>query len=138
MNSAMVKAALATLRSPERMAEFEAELRAKRDARAAFAKSDTFQRMLEAFKSKEPTSVDTEEASYFLDKVRAAAGWEFATKEDVDFFFSVVSDSSAATVEPGSQGEDEDCPFDNENFRNHGLDVFRMSGQGTIITIHNR
>lgn len=139
MNDAMVKRALEVLRNPESMAQFEAELRAKRDARKAFAESETFARMLEAFKGQsEHISIDNEEAAYFPDKVRAAAGWEFATKEDIDHFFCVVADEGAPTVEQDSIGEDEDCSFDNSQFRHFGLSVFRMSGQGTFIRIYNR
>lgn len=139
MNNEAYQRALEVLRSKDFQAEFAAELRAKRDAREAFAKSDTFNRMLEAFKGQcEHLVVDSEEVSYFPDKVRTTAGWEFATKEDIDQFFDVVSDSGADTVEAGSVTEDEDCPFDNSQFRHFGLTVYRMSGQGTIITIHNR
>jgi hypothetical protein len=139
MNAEMVKRALEAFRNGGGMKEFEAELRAKRAAREAFAKSETFMRMLESFKGQtERISIDSEEASYSPDKVRAQAGWDFATIEDINHFFDVVADSHAETVEPGSVAEDEDCPFDNVEFRNLGMSVRRMSGQGTFICIRNR
>lgn len=139
MNNAMVKLALEALRTDDSIAAFEAELQAKRDARQAFAESETFKRMLEAFKGQsEHISIDSEEASYFPDKVKAAAGWEFATEADIDHFFCVVADEGAPTVEQDSFSEDDDGSFDNSQFRHFGLNVFRMSGQGTFIRIHNR
>ena len=139
INNAMMKVALAAMADPEFTNRLVADIQAKRDALTAFKEGETFRLMLATFIGQpESCSVDSEEASYFLERVQKTAGWEFATKEDVDNFFRVVADSRADSVEKGSHSEDDDCPFDNESFRNYGLSVRRMSGQGTFISIGNR
>ncbi len=139
MNDAMMKVALAAIANPDFMSSLAAEVQAKRDALTAFKEGETFRLMLAAFIGQpEACSVDNEEAAYFLERVQKTAGWEFATKEDVDNFFRVVADGSSDSVEKDSYSEDDDCPFDNESFRNHGLSVRVMSGQGTFICIGNR
>lgn len=137
MNTPSVQAALdQVLAAPDFQASVLAHILARREERAAFGRSDTFQRMAKALTSqRESVAVDSEEASYFPDRVRATAGWDFASAEDIKLFFAVMSDAHAETVTAGSLSEDDDNPFDNCSFQHFGLNVRVMSGQGTFIRI---
>ena len=138
MNSAMTTAALAALADPAFIAEISAQISARQEQRATFGRSEVFRRMVKALTSQaEPVAVDSEEASYFPDRVRVTAGWDFASAEDITLFFAVMSDAYADTVTPGSRVEDDDNPFDNCSFQHFGLHVSVMSGQGTFIRISN-
>jgi len=138
MNSKMVEAALAALRDPEFGKSFLAEREARIARQKAFAESDVFLRMVAAMRDNPVyVSVSSEHALYFPDEVRASAGWDFATKEDVEQFFNVISDYNAPTVALESHDEDDDCPFENRQFENHGLAVSIMYGQGTAISVSN-
>lgn len=116
----------------------EDEMAQRRREREEFAASQTFIRMAAVLRENpNPVRVDSEEVSYFADRVKAEVGWTFATKNDIRLFFDVVASPNAETVEPGSRTEDEDCMFDNCSFRHFGLHVWMMSGQGTAISIYN-
>lgn len=137
MNSPSVQAALdQVLAAPDFQANMLAHILGRRQERATFGCSEVFLRMVKALTSQpESVAVDSEEAAYFPDRVRATAGWDFASAEDIKLFFAVMSDAHAETVTPGSLTEDEDNPFDNCSFQHHGLHVSVMSGQGTFIRI---
>lgn len=139
MNSTSVQAALdQVLAAPDFQANLLAHVLGRRQERAAFGRSEVFQRMVAALTSQvERVAVDSEEAAYFPDRVRATAGWAFASVENIKLFFAVMSDAHAETVTPGSRVEDDDNPFDNCSFRHFGLHVNVMSGQGTFIRISN-
>jgi hypothetical protein len=135
MNNAMLATALEAIKNPEFVAQLSAQMLARQELRAAFARGDVFSRMVNALKSQGNVAVDNQEVAYFPDRVRAQTGWDFATEEDMTLFFAVISDSYAETVVPGSRGEDEDNPFCNCHFEHFGLHVRVMSGQGTFISV---
>lgn len=127
------------LADPDFMAQLTADILAKRAALTAFRDGDLFRRMLTTFIGQpEACSIDSEEAAYFIDRVQKTAGWEFVTKADIDMFFRVVADPHADSAEKDSLSEDKECAFDNVDFRNHGLTVRMLFGQGTFICISNR
>lgn len=129
---------LEALRNPNFGDALVAEIKAKRAALAAFAESDTFRLMVAGLvQNPEPVSIDSEDAAYFPEKIIATAGWPAVSKDDIDRFFSVLSNPSSEAAQ-ATLSEDEDCDFDNSSFTNYGLQVFRMSGQGTFIRISNR
>jgi hypothetical protein len=143
MNNAMImnarEALTKVLADPDFTAKLTADILAKRAALTAFRESVTFRSMLSAFIGQpEACSIDSEEVAYFVDRVQKMAGWEFATKEDIDNFFRVVADPQADSAEKDSLSEDKECAFDNVDFRNHGLTVRMLFGQGTFICISNR
>jgi hypothetical protein len=139
MNSPSVQAALdQVLAAPDFQASLVAHILARREERAAFARSDVFKRMVAALTGQAQTvAIDSEEAAYFPDRLRATAGWEFASAEDIKLFFAVIAEAHAETVTPGSLTADEDNPFDNCSFQHYGLHVRVMSGQGTFIRVSN-
>lgn len=138
MNQAMHDRVLELLRNPNFGDELVAEILAKRAALTAFAQSDTFRLMVASLaQNPGPVSIDSEDAAYFPDKVIATAGWPAVSKDDIDRFFSVVSSPSDDAAQ-ATLSEDDDCDFDNSSFTNYGLQVFRMSGQGTFIRVSNR
>lgn len=138
MNKEMYDRALEAIRDPSFGDAVIAEILAKRAALVAFEESEVFTAMVAALTSNPMSvSIDSETAAYFPEQVREEAGWPDASIDDIRAFFSVLGNSSGASVDDGSHSEDDDCSFDNESFRNHGLTVFRMSGQGTFIRISN-
>lgn len=137
MNKEMHDRVLEALRDPSFGDAVVAEILARRAAVSAFEQSEVFVAMVAALTSNpNDVSIDSEDVSYFPDKVREAAGWPDASNDDLRTFFEILGNSDGS--EPGSLSEDDDCSFDNESFRKHGLRVFRMSGQGTFIRISNR
>lgn len=109
----------------------------KEAKRKEFVASETFTRMLTALRdSPLPKSVDSDSLSYFPERTLAHAGWEFASAQDAIDFMDVVGDPDAKTIE-GQATSDEDISFGNFQFRHHGLNVFMMFGQGTIVSIYN-
>lgn len=139
MTTRSIKELLADPEFLEKLAKgVEEEMAQRRREREEFAASETFTRMVAALRDNpEPLRVDSEEVAYFADRVKAQVGWTFATENDIRLFFDIVASPNADTVEPGSLTEDDDCMFDNCSFRHHGLHVWMMSGQGTVISVYN-
>lgn len=139
MPTPSIKELLADPAFREQLAKgFAEDMANRRRQREDFLRSETFMRMVAALRDNpSPVRVDSEEIAYFPDRVKAAVGWTFASEADVRLFFDVVASPDADTVEAGSRTEDEDCMFDNCSFRHYGLQVWMMSGQGTVISISN-
>jgi hypothetical protein len=140
MTTRSIKELLADPEFLEQLAKgVEEELTQRRREREEFASSETFTRMIAALRDNpQPVRIDSEEVAYFADRVKAEAGWTFATKNDIRLFFDIVASPNADTVEPGSLKEDDDCMFDNCSFWHYGLHVWMMSGQGTAISVYNK
>jgi len=140
MNNEMLKRLLADPEFLEQAArDYEKKLEQERHAKNEFIQSATFQQMVAALRDNPaPVSVSCDDIAYQTDKVKAEAGWDFATREDMDMFVKVLAHSSADTVTPGSHSEDEDCMFDNTSFEHYGLNVFVMHGQGSFVRISNQ
>lgn len=140
MNNEMVRKLLADPEFLKQAArEYEEKLEKDRRAKDEFIQSTTFQQMVAALRNNPtPVSVSCDDIAYRPDKVKAEAGWNFATQEDMDMFVKVLAHASADTVTPGSHSEDDDCMFDNTSFGHYGLHVFVMHGQGSFVRISNR
>lgn len=137
MNAAMMETAMANIRDPEFMNRFMEERRVREEERAAFAASETFLKMVSTFKANAADlSVDSEDIAYFPERVREQMGWLFASAADLKAFISEFSNPDPTAETPVST--DDECPFDNSSFVKHGLSVFVMSGQGTIVRVYNR
>lgn len=135
MNQTMYDRAMAIINSPDFVDNVLTDLRKRHDQREAFKLSATFAAMCDSLRNfPGQVDVDSEECSYLRQAVNERLGWHQYTEDDVNNFFSVMSQPSdpTACVEC-----DEDNPFDNESFVNYGLNVFRMTGQGTFIRISN-
>jgi len=139
MATRSIKELLADPEFLDKVAEGVAQdMAARRQARVDFLHSETFNRMTVSLRDNtEPVSIHSEDVSYFAERVKGEAGWEFATDSDIRLFFDIIASPDADTVEPGSLTVDEDCMFENCSFKNHGLHVWMMSGQGTVISVSN-
>lgn len=138
MNDKMFQKALEAMQNPDVIASLRAEMEAKAAARIAFRDSDTFRKMCATITSATvPTGFDSEEASYFEDKVRARLGWDFVSTEDIRQFIRIVADPDASTVLEGSFAEVPESKFGGITFQHFGLHVFMMFGQGTFVSVSN-
>ena len=109
----------------------------KEAKRKAFVASETFARMLSALRdSPLPKWIDSDTLAYFPEKTLASAEWGFASVQDALDFMDVVGDADAETLERKATSDDT-MTFGNFQFRHHGLNVFIMFGQGTIVSVYN-
>lgn len=106
---------------------------------AEFIASDTFLQMRQALiTNPKAVTLDSEEFSYFPERAKKAAGWEFATPEDIKLFWDIVADPQASTVEQGSVLWTTKNGFGNCTFQHYGLHVWLLTGQGTCLSVSNR
>lgn len=141
MEESAMKAALKMLDDPDfcnRMVEsLNREHQERKAARELFLKSDTFEKMVSAFRAKpEGFSITSEEISYFPDRVKKEAGWAFAADDDLQKFQDVLTDEFGDYVLKDTDSSDEDIDFDNKSYKTtFGISVFMMFGQGTFIQL---
>ena len=107
---------------------------------AAFIASDTFLRMRQALLTNpKAVTLDSEEFSYFPERAKKAAGWEFATPDDIKLFWDIVVDPQALTVEPSTLvWTTTKNGFDSCTFQHYGLYAWLLTGQGTCLSVSNR
>jgi hypothetical protein len=105
--------------------------------RELFSQSQTFSDMLSSLtQANQPLGFNSENFAYFPDKIKTELGWQSYTDEQIEQFIDVMEYADGLPKE--QRHIDEECPFYNQNFEFHGLFVSILSGQGTIIGIHNK
>lgn len=113
------------------IAKFHVDMLAKADCRREFFNSDLFKRMAADIIACEP--ICCEEVLYTFERVQQTYGWEDLTKQQVQEFVEVASDSTDSDA--FIDCPDDDNPFDHSYHLKGGLMVFVMHGQGTVCTI---
>lgn len=113
--------------------------RQAKDARDAFIASPTFTGMLAMLTdAPEGLGFDNEELAYFPEQVVQRVWQNRYTVADTERLLDVLTHPSDAEVPPDSKTTDPELLFFNQRYTFHGVMVSILSGQGTIVAVHNR
>lgn len=119
--------------TPELVAKFHKRIKEDMERKEAFFKSDLCKRMIDDIKFTVPSVLDSEDVSYFYERVQQHFGWKDITKEQALEFIDAMSWTVGADA--FIDCPDESNPFSHSYHLKCGVIVFMMHGQGTHVSI---